>query len=329
MITRNRTTTNQYPLMRSLFLCLMLFLGAAHQSMAGDTIFIKGGSITGLYYGAATTLCDIVNTTADAELHCAARGGPGSAFNIRALQRGVLDFGIVQSDRQWEAWVGRAEWSGNKATGIRSVFSLHTEAVMLIARRDAAIDSIEDLRGKRVNIGNPGSGQRGNAIDVLRISGIDPDDDIDASGMQQGNASLALIDNKIDAFFYTVGNPSEAISMAADATDIRLINIDSPDIQSFVSAYPPFIMTMVPRGTYRGMEQDVITFGVKATVVTRHDMPDETVYRFTKAVFSHLEQLKSSHPALQELTPAKMLEGLSAPLHPGAKRFYREMGWSG
>ena len=241
-----RITTKRDPLAGPLFLLLVLLLSVPAQLLAKDTIFIKGGSITGLYFGAASTLCEIVNGSAEADLQCAARGGPGSAFNIRALQRGVLDFGIVQSDRQWEAWVGRAEWSNNKATRIRSVFSLHTEAVLLAARRDSGISSIEELRGKQVNIGNPGSGSRGNALDVLKIYGLNPEEDIEASGMQQGNASLALIDKRIDAFFYTVGNPSEAISMAADAVDIRLIDIDSPQIESFVSAYSPFIMTVVP-----------------------------------------------------------------------------------
>ena len=322
-----RTKTRGTPLKPKLFLLLALLLAAPPQLLATDTIFIKGGSITGLYFGAASTLCDIVNGSEDADLRCAARGGPGSAFNIRALQRGVLDFGIVQSDRQWEAWVGRAEWSNNKATRLRSVFSLHTEAVLLAARRDSGISAIEDLRGKHVNIGNPGSGTRGNALDVLKIYGLNPEEDIDASGMQQGNASLALIDNKIDAFFYTVGNPSEAISMAADAIDIRLINIDSPQIESFVTAYPPFIMTVVPSNTYRGVDHHVVTFGVKATVVTRTDISEEIVYRFTRAVLSNLDQLKKSHPSLEGLDHTKMLEGLSAPLHPGAERYYREMGW--
>jgi TRAP transporter TAXI family solute receptor len=233
------------------------------------------------------------------------------------VNRGLLDFGVAQSDRNWQAANGAADWDGSTVEGLRSVFSVHPETVLLVTRADSGIDSVDDLVGRAVNIGNPGSGQRGNAEDVLRLYGIDVDEDIDAQGLQQNEASRALIDQKIDAFFYTVGNPAAAIEEPANSTEIRLVPINSDAIREFIADKPYYVMTEIQPNTY----------AVKATVVTSAALEDQVVYDVVKIIMENLDELKASHAAFKDLNPADMLEGLSAPLHPGAVQYYEEQGW--
>lgn len=301
-------------------------LGATPARAAQD-LLIGGGSVTGVYYQVALHVCNLINKHSDGKYNCVGRPALGSVFNINAVNRGLLDFGVAQSDRNWQAYSGNADWKGKPVTKLRSVFSMHPETVLLVTRQDTGIQSVSDLKGKRVNIGNPGSGQRGNAEDVLRIYGIDKDNDIQAEGLQQHDASRALVDRKIDAFFYTVGNPSAAIEEPANSTDISIIPIDSSGIKQFVSDKPYYVMTDIKPGTYRGVDKPVTTYAVKATVVTSADASDKMIYDVVKIVFEHLDELRAAHAAFKHLSPEEMLGGLSAPLHPGAIKYYKERGW--
>lgn len=302
----------------------VLAFGVGTQARAAEPIVIGGGSTTGVYYQVALHTCNIINRHMGETYNCVGRPALGSVFNINAVNRGLLDFGVAQSDRNYQATNGEADWDGSPMENLRSVFSVHAETVLLIARADSGIESVNDLAGKRVNIGNPGSGQRGNAEDVIRIYGVE---NIDAQGLQQGAASRALIDGNIQAFFYTVGNPAAAIEEPANSTDIRLIPINSDAIRSFVSERPYYVMHTIPGGTYNGVDNDVETYGVKATVVTSSEVSEEKVYDFVKAIFEHLDEFKAAHPAFADLEPEQMLQGLTAPFHDGAARYYRERGW--
>ena len=308
---------------------LALTLGSVtHSAQAQQqNLLVGGGSVTGVYYQVALQVGNLVNKYASDKYNCVGRPALGSVFNINAVNRGLLDFGVAQSDRNWQAANGAADWKGKPVGKLRSVFSMHPEAVLLMTRADSGISSVSDLKGKRVNIGNPGSGQRGNAEDVLRIYGIDKDKDIDAEGLQQHDASRALIDRKIDAFFYTVGNPSAAITEPANSTKTDLIPINSQGIRDFIADKPYYVMTKIPAGTYKGIDHDTETYAVKATVVASSDASEQMVYDVVKLVFENLDELKQTHAAFRFLTPKDMLEGLSAPLHPGAERYYKERGW--
>lgn len=306
---------------------VVMLMSAAPAHAARD-LLIGGGSVTGVYYQVALHVCNVLNQHSGGKYNCVGRPALGSVFNINAVNRGLLDFGVAQSDRNWQATNGTADWEKKGAVEkLRSVFSMHPETVLLVTRQDTGIAEVDDLKGKRVNIGNPGSGQRGNAEDVLRIYGIDQEKDINAEGLQQGDASRALVDKKIDAFFYTVGNPSAAIEDPAQSTDISILSINSDAIKDFISDKPYYVMTSIQPGTYRGVDEAVETYAVKATVVTSADLEEEVVYDVVKTVFENLEELKSSHAAFKHLTPESMLEGLSAPFHPGAEKYYKEMGW--
>ena len=294
---------------------------------AGQDILIGGGSVTGVYYQVALNVCNLLNKHAGDKYNCVGRPALGSVFNIRAVKRTLLDFGVAQSDRNFEAFRGRGDWEGKPMEDLRSVFSMHPETVLLVTRADTGINSVSDLKGKTVNIGNPGSGQRGNAEDVLRLYGIDKDSDIDAQGLQQQEASRALVDQKIDAFFYTVGNPSAAIEEPANSTQIKIISINDAAIYGFVDERPYYVMTVIPAGTYKGVDEDVETYAVTATVVTSASASEEMVYDTVKTVFENLDELKATHAAFRVLEPKAMLKGLTAPLHKGAEKYYKERGW--
>lgn len=315
---------------KKLFIVVAVVLGlalSAPQAKAKQDILFGGASIVGVYYQVALQLSNLMNKYEGGKYNFIGRPTGGSVFNINALERGAFDFGVAQSDRNWQAYNGAADWEGRPITSLRSLFSMHPETVMLVARRDANINKVEDIKGKRVNIGNPGSGQRGNATDVLRIYGIDPTRDFRAEGLQHHEAARALVDRNIDAFFYTIGNPSAAIEEPATSVDINMVHLNSPGIVEMVEERPYYIMTRIPGGMYRGVDEDIETYAVTATVVTNENVDEQVVYDLVKTVFENLDEVRASHAAFRNLKVEEMLQGLSAPLHPGAERYYKEQGW--
>jgi hypothetical protein len=254
----------------------------------------------------------------------------GSVFNVNAIMSGDLEFGVVQSDRQYQAINGMAEWEGKPQPDLRAVFSIHPESITLLAAADADIKTMADLKGKRVNIGNPGSGQLQNSIDALEAAGMNWETDIIPEQVKAAEAPGLLQDGRIDAFFYTVGHPSGAFKEAtAGARKVRFIAVTGPGLDQLIADRPYYAKAVVPvMENYPGAENDgdVESFGVKATFCTSAKVPDEVVYAITKEVFDNFEDFKKLHPAYQVLTKEGMLEGLSAPIHPGAMKYFKEAG---
>jgi len=292
-------------------------------------ITIGTGGITGVYYPTGGAIAKIVNQKKDVYgIRCTVESTGGSVFNVNAVMAGDLQFGVVQSDRQFQAIEGLAEWKDKgKQEDLRAVFSVHPESITLVAAVDAGINDIADLKGKRVNIGNPGSGQRQNSIDALEAVGINYETDMNAEGIKASESASLLQDGRIDAFFYTVGHPSGSIKEAtAGARKVRFASITG--IDSLLAKYPYYAKAFIPVKLYPGAENtaNVDTFGVKATFVTSAKVPDDVVYAVTKEVFDNFDSFKKLHPAYAVLTKEGMLEGLSAPLHPGALKYYKEAG---
>ncbi len=301
--------------------------GVAVPASAAKFLVVGGGSTTGVYYQVALNVCKLVNKNLKSQgYHCIGRPSLGSVFNINAIKRGLLNFGVAQSDRNFQAYNGTANWKGKAYKGLRSVFSVHPETVMLVARADSGIKKVADIKGRRINIGNPGSGQRGNARDILKIYGIDQNKGIKAEGLQQNEANRALVDKKIDAFFYTVGNPWGGGLEISNSTAIRMIPINSAGIQKLVAGKPYYVMTNIPGGIYKGVSKNVPTYAVKATFVTGKNQPNDVVYNVVKTIFDNLGDFQKTHAAFKYLTKKDMLGGLSAPFHPGAERYYVEKG---
>ena len=292
-------------------------------------VTIGTGGVTGVYYPAGGAIAKMVNRTRDEHgIRAAVESTGGSVFNINAVVSGDLDFGIAQSDLQYQAVKGLGDWEEKgPQSKLRAVCSLHPEAVTLVAAVDAGIEALDDLVGKRVNIGNPGSGQRANSIDVLTNAGIDWREDIRAEGLKASECASMLQDGRIDAFFYTVGHPAGAITEAtAGRRKVRIVPITGTE--ELLESAPYYAETVIPVSLYPNAAntEDVPTIGVLTTLVTSVDVPAEVVYTLTRALFENLDDFKEQHPAFAGLTPEGMLKGLSAPLHEGARRYYLEAG---
>lgn len=293
---------------------------------------IGTGGVTGVYYPTGGAIARIVNKKkAEYGMRLTVESTGGSVFNINAIMEGDLEFGVVQSDRQYQAFNGSpdSEWDGKPQKNLRALFSVHPESITLCAAVDAGINSVMDLKGKRVNIGNPGSGQRQNSIDALTALGIDYEKDIQAESLKAAEAPGMLQDGRLDAFFYTVGHPSGAFKEATSGTrKVQFIEVKLP--ASFYEKFSYYAPSVVPvMGNYPGAanKSDVASFGVKATFVTSSKVKDKYVYGLVKEIFENFDDFKKLHPAYAVLTKENMLQGLSAPLHPGALKYYKEMGW--
>ncbi|NRG19974.1 TAXI family TRAP transporter solute-binding subunit [Rhizobiales bacterium] len=302
----------------------------AQSAMAQETFVTIGtGGQTGVYYVVGQSICKLVNRgSSEHNIKCTAPSTGGSIDNINAIKNGDRQMGVAQSDWQFHAYNGSSKFEGEKFDKLRAVFSVHGEPFTVVARADSGIETFDDLKGKRVNIGNPGSGQRGTMEVLMNEKGWTLDDFALASELKAAEQASALADNKIDAMIYTVGHPAGSIQEATTTTDAKLVSVTGPEVDKLVSENPYYAMATIPGGMYKGNDEAVETFGVKATFVSSADVPDEVIYQVVKAVFDNFDRFKKLHPAFENLTEEQMIkDGLSAPLHPGAERYYKERGW--
>lgn len=312
---------------------LALGFGAVGFSPAGAEMryaTIGTGGVTGVYYPTGGAISRMVNKKRrEYNLRVTVESTAGSVFNVNSIMNGDLEFGIVQSDRQYQAYNGLKEWKGQPQRKLRSMFSIHPETVSIVAAVDSGIRSVADLKGKVVNIGNPGSGQRGNSIDLLAAAGLDYERDLKGEGLKASESAGVLQDGRIDAYIYTVGHPNGSLKEAtAGARKVRFVPVDKKIIDKLTSKFPYYAPAVIPIEFYPRAQntEDAPTFGVKATFCTSADVPEDVVYAVVKEVFDNLEEFKSLHPAYKVLTKEAMLQGLSAPMHPGAERYFKEAG---
>ena len=312
------------------FLVLLLSLNMGTNCSKQTFVSVGTGAVTGVFYPTGGAICRMVNKKSDQyNLKMTVESTAGSVYNVNAVLSGDLEFGVVQSDRQYQAYHGLAEWEdAGPQKNLRSVFSIHPEAVTLIASVKSNIKRVEDLRGNRVNLGNPGSGPLQNSIDVLHTFNL-TETNIYAEYIKALEAPSLLQDERIDAFFYTVGHPNGNIKEATSGRiGVRIIPIRGPQVDRLLDTLPYYTKSVIPRHFYPNIEntQDIETFGVKATLVTSVHVSQNIVYWITKEVFENFEEFKSLHPAYDTLTRENMLSGLSAPLHEGALKYFKESG---
>ncbi|UCF43702.1 MAG: TAXI family TRAP transporter solute-binding subunit [Planctomycetota bacterium] len=293
-------------------------------------VTIGTGGVTGLYYPTGGAISKMVNDRFDQYgIKATVESTSGSVFNINAVLSGDLDFGVVQSDRQFQAYNGLAEWSeAGKQTELRSVFSIHPESITLIAAKGSGIRQVKDLRGKRINLGNPGSGQLQNSRDVLGATGL-TEQDLSAEYVKAVEAPGLLQDERLDGFFYTVGHPNGNIKEATSGRiKVFIVSITGEDVNKMLQEYPYYTKSVIPQSFYPYAlnTEDIDTIGVKATLVTSEKVDGDIVYAITREVFENFEDFKLLHPAYQVLKKQEMLRGLSAPVHRGALRYYKEAG---
>jgi TRAP transporter TAXI family solute receptor len=301
-------------------------------AMAAEQTYVTigTGGQTGVYYVVGQSICRLVNRGAeDHGIKCTAPSTGGSVANLNAIKDGGQDMGVAQSDWQFHAYNGTSKFEEQGANKeLRAVFSVHPEPFTVVARSDAGIKSFDDLKGKRVNVGNPGSGQRGTLEVLMDAKGWTMDDFKLASELKAAEQSQALCDNKVDAIVYTVGHPNGSVQEATTTVESVLVNVEGPEIEKLVAENAYYADAVIPGGMYAGNDQDTKTFGVKATFVTSSDVDEDTVYQVVKAVFDNFDRFKKLHPAFASLKQEEMIkDGLSAPLHDGAIKYYKEQGW--
>lgn len=293
-------------------------------------VTIGTGGQTGVYYVVGQSVCRLINRNANEHgIRCNAPSSGGSVANVNAIRNGEMDMGVVQSDIQYKAYNGAQNFEdAGKFEEMRAMFALHGEPLTVVAREDADIDNVKDLKGKRVNLGNPGSGQRDTMEVVMDALGWTRDDFALVSELDAAEQAAALGDNNIDAMVYVAGHPNGSIQEATTTVDSVIVSVTGEEIDQLIEDRPYYAKATIPGGIYRGNEDDVDTFGVRATLVTSTNTSDDVVYHTVKAVFENFDRFKRLHPAFATLKEEEMIkEGLSVPLHDGAVRYYKERGW--
>ncbi len=310
-----------------------LMFGAAPAGAAEQTfVSIGTGGVTGVYYPTGGAICRLVNKTRKQHgIRCSVESTGGSVYNINTIRGGELDMGVAQSDWQYHAYNGTGKEAFIKAgpfKELRAVFSIHGEGVSIVARKDANIKHVDDLVGKRVNIGNPGSGSEASWKVMWKALGHSNDDLKLAAQMKSAETPGALCDNKIDAFFWLVGNPAALNKEATTTCDANFVEVSGPAIDKLVADNSFYRYDNIPGGMYRGNPDDTPTFGVGATFVTSSEVPENVIYQVVKGVFDNFDDFKKLHPAFANLKESVMIkDALSAPLHKGAIKYYQERGW--
>ncbi len=307
-------------------------MGSLSVADAADQRFITigTGGVTGVYYAVGGAVCRLMNkdykTTG---VRCSTESTGGSVFNVNAIKSGELDFGLSQSDVQYNAYEGKKQFDKDgKVADLRAVFSVHPEPFTVLARPDAGVTKFEDFAGKRFNVGNPGSGTLASMEQILSEMKWTKAKFALAAELKPDEMGPALCDNKIDGFFYAVGHPSAAIQDPTTACNAKLIPLEGAAVDALVKAHPYYSYATIPGGMYNNNPNPVKTFGVRATVVTSAKVPEQVVYNLVKAVFDNFDDFKKLHPAFAHLDPKEMVKaGNSAPLHPGAVKYYKEKGW--
>ncbi len=307
----------------------LLAMGLATGASAENRfISIGTGGVTGVYYPTGGAICRLINKTRrEHGIRCSVEATGGSVYNVNTIQNGELEFGVVQSDVHANAYDGRSEWEGKPFKGLRSVFSVHPEPLTMLAAKGSGIVDYKDLPGHKLNIGNPGSGQYA-TWQLLESEGIVNTSELAlAAELKSAEAGAALCDGKIDAYYWMVGHPSASTQETVSTCDAQLVKFEGPAIDDLVDKYSFYSKATIPAGMYNNAE-DINTFGVGATFVSFEDVPEDVVYTAVKAVFENFDDFKKLHPAFEDLKEEDMVKNfLTAPLHDGAVKYYKERGW--
>lgn len=304
-------------------------MGALNAQAEEKFITIGTGGQTGVYYVVGQSICQLVNRdTAKTQVKCNAPSTGASVANLNAIADKQMDMGIAQSDWQYHAYNGSSSFEGKKNDKIRAVFSLHPEPFTVMARDDSVIKTFDDLKGKRVNVGDPGSGTRATMNVILKEKGWSDKDFKVASELKPSEMASVMCDNNLDAITYNVGHPNGALKEAAASCNAHLVPVTGEAIDKLVADHSYYAKATIPGGLYKGTDNPVETFGVYATLVTSSDVEEDKVYAVVKAVFDNFDRFKRLHPAFANLKEEEMIKNaLSAPLHDGAVRYYKERGW--
>ena len=297
------------------------------QLFSSEFITIGTGGVTGTYYPTGGAICKFVNQyKKESKIRCSVESTDGSLYNLNTLKNGDLDFAIVQSDIVYQASKGIGSFKNEKFSDLKTIMAIYPELLTLVTKKDANINNLLDIKGKRISLGNSGSGNETTTLSLFDESNIKKSDLKDTLSLSPTEMPEALKNNRIDGYFYMVGHPTVNIKDAASSINVKIVPFEDKILDSLIEKYPYFAKSNIQAGTYKGQTTDISTFGVKAVLVTTENMDDNIVYFLVKAILENFDEFKKLHPAYSNITKESLLDGLSAPLHDGAKRYFKEVG---
>ncbi len=304
----------------------ILIIILSTQLFSSEFITIGTGSVTGIYYTTGGSICRLVNKYKDSTIRCSIQSTEGSLYNLNSVNNKDLDFAIVQSDILYQASHNKNNFKNSSYSKVKPIMAIYPELLTLVTKKDANINTIMDIKDKRINLGSSGSGNETTALTLFNEIGLTKNDLKEASSYNASEMSDALKNNKIDGYFYMVGHPTSTIKDSSSSVNIKIIPIENEITNKLIEKYPYFTKGNIPGGIYKGQIEDIPTFGVKAVLVVNEKVNEKIVYALVKAVLENFDEFKKLHPAYSNITKESLLEGISTPLHEGAKKYYEEIG---
>lgn len=286
-------------------------------------IRLATGGTSGTYYSYGGVIAQALKEATGITFDVQASGA--SKANIFLIEDKEADMAIVQNDVMDYAYKGTDLFENEKTGGFSTMAACYSEICQVVADPNSGIETIADLKGKRVSVGDAGSGVEFNAKQILEAYGV-TFDDIKKQNLSFSDSANAMKDGKIDAFFCTAGAPTTAIMELATTNDIKVLNVDGAEAEKLMTDYPFYASYTIPAGTYKGMDEDTTTVAVKATLIVSNDLPEETVYYLTKDLFESKDSIAAGHSKGAELDLEYAVSSISVPFHPGAEKYYREVG---
>ncbi|TDX48795.1 TAXI family TRAP transporter solute-binding subunit [Orenia marismortui] len=312
----------------SLLLVLgLLVVGCSSNQEASKTktkfLSIATGGTSGTYYPVGGAIAKVISENVD-NVEASAQSTGASVTNSRLIQKKEVELAILQNDIASYAYNAKNDFEGNAVNNMRGIATLYPEIIQIVVRSESGIQTIDDLKGKKVAVGAPGSGVEANAKQILSTFGLTYDD-IDEDFLSFGEAASRLKDRQIDAAFLTAGVPTAAVMDVAATQDIKLLNLTVDQINELNSKYPFLTGVEIPAGTYNGQEQIVNTVALKATLVVQEELSEDLVYDITKAIFENRDALVEAHARAKDIKAETAQDGMTIPLHPGAQKYFDEL----
>jgi TRAP transporter TAXI family solute receptor len=302
--------------------CVTAFAAAAAFA-APASIAIATGGTAGTYYPIGGAIAAAVSKNPD--INATAEVGNAAVANTRLISEGEIEVGFSQADVTAWAYNGEVMFEGQPLKNIRAIAALYPETLQLVVSKESGIKTLADLKGKKVAVGAPGSGTEGDVRAIFQTMGIKYDE-MAVEFLDFGGVSSRFKDNQIDAGFIVGGVPTSALMDLTTTKDVALFNFDDDALAKVTAANPFFIKSVVPAGTYRGIDADTNTIQVMALLITNESMPEDVIYNFTKTLFENIADVQTSHAMARNIKPETATVGLTAPLHPGAAKYYKEAG---
>ena len=302
---------------------LLVLVMCVFPGCKAEKIRLATGGNTGVYYAFGSAASQILAEKTKIPIIVQSTGA--SKVNIQLIDAGDVELAIVQNDVMDYAWRGVDLFNGEKINSFASMAALYAEVCQVVANPASGITTIADLKGKNVSVGDAGSGTEFNARQILDAYGISFDD-IGKQNLSFSASADALKDNKIDAFFCVAGVPTPAIIDLTTGKDVVILEVDDTHAAQLIKKYPFYSQYPIPAGSYKTQDSAIMTVAVKATFIVSNKLSEDTVYKLTKCLFESKAEIEAAHNKGKELSGSYAVDGISVPFHPGAVKYYKEIG---